>query len=123
MGEGVDVADNPGRRLEPVELLAGLDVDGLQVPLERAVEDDVAGGGEGTRPHRERLWNRPDDFAGARIPRDEVAEVVLSLRRIHRESRSDIGLPRRVRYLERLVVHADVVGRAMKKAGFRGEAA
>src|SRR5205823_11785310 len=100
MGEGVDVADDPGRGLEFVELLTGLDVDRLQVAFERAVEDDVAGGSERARPHRERLRNRPDDFAGARIPRNEVAEVVFALRRKHRQCRTDIGLARGVRYLE-----------------------
>jgi hypothetical protein len=37
MGESVDVADDPGRSLEFIEFLAGLDVDGLQIPLERAL--------------------------------------------------------------------------------------
>ena len=44
---GVDVADDARRGLEPVELATVAGVDRLQVALERAVEHDVARGGQG----------------------------------------------------------------------------
>src|SRR5262249_60822406 len=43
---GRDVADDAGRSLELVELLAGLGVDRLQIAFKRAVEHHVAGGRE-----------------------------------------------------------------------------
>ena len=45
--------------------------------------------------------------------------MVAAGRRIHAERRADEGLARRVRDLERLVVHADVVGRHVEQAGAR----
>src|SRR4029078_6654001 len=118
---GRDVADDAGRSLELVELLAGLGVDGLQIAFERAVEHHAAGWREGTRPHRELLLDRPDDLAGPGVPGDEVAHVGFALRRIHRQRRPDIRLTRRVAHPERLVVHADVVGRHVEQAGVRWE--
>src|SRR5262249_11258691 len=50
---GGHVADDAGGRLELVEFLAGLGVDGLEVAFERAVEHHAAGGRQGTRPCRE----------------------------------------------------------------------
>src|SRR5262245_65635977 len=67
---GRDVADDAGRSLELVELLAGLGVDGLQIAFERAVEHHAAGSGQGTRPHRELLLDRPDDLAGPGVAGD-----------------------------------------------------
>src|SRR5262245_57910379 len=52
---GGDVSDDAGRRLELVEFLAGLGVDGLEIAFERAVEHHAAGGRQGTRPDRELL--------------------------------------------------------------------
>src|SRR5262249_5257221 len=40
---GHDVSDDAGRRLELVEFLAGLGVDGLEVAFERAVEHHASG--------------------------------------------------------------------------------
>src|SRR5208283_3190575 len=59
----------------------------------------------------------PDDLAGPCIPGDEVAEVVFTLRRVHRQCRSDVGLAGGVRHLEGLVIHADVVGRHVEQPG------
>src|SRR5690349_15715727 len=78
---GVDVADDPRRRLEAIQLLAVLRIDRLQIALQRAVEDDVAGGRKRARPHRERFRIGPEDLALAGVPGDEVPEVLLALRR------------------------------------------
>ena len=43
---GGDVADDAGRSLELVELLARLGVDRFQLAFQRPVEDDAAGGRE-----------------------------------------------------------------------------
>mgnify|MGYP006171866891 CR=1 FL=1 len=45
---GIDVADDAGRRLELVELLARLGIDRLEVTFERSVEHHAAGGSERT---------------------------------------------------------------------------
>src|SRR6185312_14485834 len=71
---GGDVADDAGRRLELVKLLAVL-IDRLQVAFQRAVEDDIAGSGERSRPDRELLRLRPDDLALCSIPGNEVAHA------------------------------------------------
>src|SRR5262249_34652666 len=70
---GRDVADDAGRRLELVEFLARLGVDGFEISFESAVEHDAAGCRQSARPHRERLLHRPDDLPGARVPGYEVA--------------------------------------------------
>src|SRR5262249_60152374 len=64
---GGHVSDDAGRRLELVEFLAGLGVNSLEVAFERSVEHHAAGGRQGTRPHRERLRQRPDDLAGLSV--------------------------------------------------------
>src|SRR5439155_9417306 len=116
---GGDVSDDAGRRLELVKFFACLGVDGLEVAFERAVEHHAARGRQGTRPDREQLFVRPDDLAGLAVPGNEVAHVRFTRRRVHRQSRSDIGLARRVAHPERLIVHADVVGRHVEEAGVR----
>src|SRR4029077_2355886 len=65
---GGHVSDDAGRRLELVEFLARLGVDGLEIAFERAVEHHAAGGRQGTRPHRKQLFVRPDDLAGLAVP-------------------------------------------------------
>ena len=107
----------PDGVLELVELLARLGVDRLEVAFQRAVEDDAAGSRQSARPDRELLRIRPDDLAGLAVPGDEVAHVAVARRRIHRQGRADIGLPRGVAHLERLVIHADVVGRHVEELG------
>ena len=93
-------------------------VDRLQVAFERAVEDDVAGGRQRAAPDREFLGLGPDDLAGAGIPGDEVAHAAMAVRRrIHRQGRADVRLAGRVLDLERLVVHAHMVGRHVEQAG------
>src|SRR5262249_18395949 len=116
---GVDVADDAGRSLEPPELLAGIGIDRLDVAFERSVEDDVAGRGERAAPYRERLRIRPLDLAGAGIPGDEVAEGVATGGRIHAQCRTDVWLARGVADAERLIVHADVVGRHVEQFRLR----
>src|SRR6267378_5389452 len=116
---GGDVADDAGWGLELVELLAGLGVDRLEVALQRAVEHHTTGGGQRTRPDRELLLVRPGDLAGLAVPGDEVTHVGLAGRRIHRQRRPNIGLACRVAHLERLVVHADLVGRHIEQLGIR----
>src|SRR6266480_7191172 len=56
---GRHVSDDAGRRLELVEFLARLGVDGLEIAFERAVEHHAAGGRQGTRPDRKQLFVRP----------------------------------------------------------------
>ena len=116
---GHDVADDARRRLEPVQLLAGLGIDRLQVAFQRAVEHHAALGRHRAGPDGELLRIGPDDLALGRIPGDEVAHVGLPGRRIHRQCRTDIGLARSVRHAERLVVHAHVVGRHVEQLGLR----
>ena len=116
---GGHVADDAGRRLELVEFLAGLGVDGLEVAFERAVEHHAASRCQSTRPDRELLFHRPDDLAGLAVPGNEVAHVGLAGRRVHRQRGPDIGLARRVAHPEWLIVHADVVGRHVEQAGVR----
>src|SRR5262249_7071113 len=65
---GGHVSDDAGRRLEPVEFLARLGVDGLEIAFERAVEHHAARGGQGTRPDREQFFVGPDDLAGLGVP-------------------------------------------------------
>src|SRR5262249_12947971 len=108
---GGHVADNAGRRLELVEFLARLGVDSLEIAFERTIEHHAAGGRQGTRPDRKQFFVRPDDLAGLAVPGNEVAHVRFAGRRVHRQSRPDIGLARRVAHPEWLIVHADVVGR------------
>src|SRR6202012_1472599 len=69
---GHDVADDAGRRLELVKLLAGLCVDRLQITFKRAVEDHATGCRQGTAPSRELLLVRPDNLSGLVIPGDEI---------------------------------------------------
>src|SRR5262245_7842789 len=57
---GGDVSDDARRRLELVEFLAGLGVDGLEIAFERAVEHHASSRCQGTRPDRELLFDRPD---------------------------------------------------------------
>ena len=73
MPVGRHVADDPRRRLEPVELLAGLHVDRLEIPFERVAEDKPIRRRQGARPNREGLLVRPFDLADTGIPRDEEA--------------------------------------------------
>ncbi len=113
------IADDAGRSLELVELLAGLGVHGLEIALKRSVEHHAARGRECAGPDRELLGDRPDDLSGLGIPGNEVAHVALAGRRIHRQGRAHIGLARGVAHLERLVVHADVVGRHVEQASLR----
>src|SRR5262249_17929775 len=80
---GGHVSDDAGRRLELVEFLACLGVDGLEIAFERAVEHHAAGGRQGTRPDRKQLFVRPDDLAGLAVPRNEVAHVRFAGRRVH----------------------------------------
>src|SRR3546814_2914985 len=49
---GGDVADDARGRLEAVEFFSGHRIDRLQIALEGAVEDHVAGRREGAGPHR-----------------------------------------------------------------------
>src|SRR6185312_10024831 len=112
------VADDSGGRLELEQLLAVLRAHGLEVALERAVEHEVARGGQRTGPHGEALGLRPYDLARARIPRDEVTHAAVAVRgREHREGRADVRLTRGVLNLERLVRHADVIGRHHEEPG------
>ena len=116
---GHHVADDARWRLELVKFFAGLGINRLQVPFQRAVEHHTARRSQGTRPHREQLRIGPDDLSGLAVPGNEVAHVGLASRREHRQGRPDIGLARRVAHLERLVVHADVVRRHVEQLGFR----
>src|SRR3546814_4273910 len=93
-------------RLEAVEFFSGHRIDRLQIALEGAVEDHVAGRREGAGPHREGLLLRPHDLTLGGIPGDEIAEVVAAGGGIHREGRPDVGLAGGVGNLERLIVHA-----------------
>src|SRR6185369_17918351 len=68
---GGHVSDDAGRRLELVEFLARLGVDGLEIAFERAVEHHATGGRQGTRPDRKQLLVRPDDLAGLAVPGNE----------------------------------------------------
>src|SRR3546814_6514205 len=106
-------------RLEAVEFFSGHRIDRLQIALEGAVEDHVDGRREGAGPHREGLLLRPHDLTLGGITGDEIAEVVAAGGGIHREGRSDVGLAGGVGNLERLIVHADVVGRHVEQAGLR----
>ena len=56
-----------------------------------------------------------NDLASSAIPDREVASVRLALRREHRQRRANVRLARRVRNLEGLVVHADVVDRDVEE--------
>ena len=116
-----DVADDARRGLEAVELPAGIGVHGLEIAFQRAVEDDVAGGRERAAPYRERFGVGPDDLPAAGVPGYEVAQVRAAGRRKHGKSGADVGLAGGVGHLERLVVHADVVGRHVEQAGPRRE--
>src|SRR4051812_14092935 len=59
-----DVADDPGRRLELVELLVHVvRIDALDVTLERAVAGEISRGDERAAPHRELLGLALDDLA------------------------------------------------------------
>src|SRR3546814_20617892 len=89
---GCDVADDVRGRLEAVEFFSGHRIDRLQIALEGAVEDHVAGRREGAGPHREGLLLRPHDLTLGGIPGDEIAEVVAAGGGIHREGRPDVGL-------------------------------
>ena len=51
----------------------------------------------------------------------KLPRLVSPLRREHRQGRADIGLAGGVGDLERLVIHADVVGRHVEQAGLRRE--
>src|SRR5256885_6769427 len=110
---GIHVADDSRGRLELVELLADVvGIDALQVALEGAVARDASGRDERPAPDRELLGLGLHDLAGAGIPDDEVAHAaVAARRREHRERRCHERLARGVLDLERLVVHAHVVGR------------
>src|SRR5262249_34486465 len=65
---GRHVSNDAGRRLELVEFLARLGIDGLEVAFERSVEHHAAGGRQGARPDRELFRQRPDDLAGLAVP-------------------------------------------------------
>src|SRR5262245_56606128 len=80
---GGDVSDDAGRRLELVEFLARLGVDGLEIAFECAVKHHASSRCQGTRPDRELLFDRPDDLAGLAVPGNEVAHVGLARRRVH----------------------------------------
>src|SRR5262249_13295348 len=116
---GHHVADDARWRLELVQFLAGLGINRLQIAFQRAVEHDTARRGQGTRPHREQLRIGPDDLAGLAVPGNEVAHIGLASRREHRQGRPDIRLARRVAHSDRLVIHADVVGRHVEQLGLR----
>src|SRR5262245_31733299 len=79
---GGDVSNDAGRCLELVEFLARLGINSLEVPFERSVEHNAAGGRQGTRPDRELLWYRPDDLAGPAVPGNEIAHVAFAGGRI-----------------------------------------
>src|SRR5918997_4475832 len=93
VAEGVDVADDAGGRAEAEQLAPVALVHRLDVALERPVEDDVARGGQRPGPDREALRPRPDDLPLARVPGDEVAEVLLALRRGNGKRRAGEGGP------------------------------
>src|SRR5262249_19550139 len=116
---GRHVSNDAGRRLELVEFLARLGIDGLEVAFERSVEHHAAGGRQGARPDRELFRQRPDDLAGLAVPGNEVAHVGFAGRRIHRQRRPDIGLACRVADPERLIVHSELVGRHGQHTGVR----
>src|SRR5690606_28136422 len=119
MLEGIDVADDAGRGLELVKFLA-LRIDGFDVAFERTVEDHVTGRGKSTGPHRELLWDRPDDLTRCCVPGDKVAHAAMAIRRgIHRHGCAHIGLAGRVAHPVGRVVHADMVRRYIEKARFR----
>ena len=119
---GHDVADDARGRLELVKLLARLGVDRLEIPFERAVEHHVPGRRQGARPDRELFRHRPLDLTLGVVPGDEVAHAAMAVRRrIHRQRGADIGLAGGVGDAERLVVHADVVGRHVHQVGLGAE--
>src|SRR5205085_10064144 len=74
IGDGV--ADDTGADLELPEQLARAGVRRLEPTVERAVEDDIAGGDEGAAPDRKGLPNSPHFPAIGRVPGDELAPVV-----------------------------------------------
>src|SRR5262249_30671493 len=79
-----------------------------------------ARGRQRARPYGEALWLRPDDLADCRIPGNEVTHAAMAVRGgEHGERGADIGLARRVFHLERLIRHADVVGRNEDEARLR----
>src|SRR4051812_5995502 len=57
------VADDPGRSLEPPEILAGLPVDRLEPAFHGSVEDEAASGGERPAIRCEGLLDLPDHLA------------------------------------------------------------
>src|SRR5882762_3622431 len=114
------VADDPGGRLELPQFLAVLRAHRLDVAFQRAVEGDITRGGQGARPYRETLRLGPGALAGRRIPGDEIAHAAMTVRgREHGQGGAHIGLARRVLDLERLVGHADMVGRNEDQARLR----
>jgi hypothetical protein len=116
--EGIDVADDAGRGLELVELLAVL-IDRLDIAFQRAVEDHVAIGRQCARPDRKLLGLRPDDLAVGSIPGDEIAHIGAARCRIHCNGSADIGLACGVAHLIGLIIHADMVGRHVEEPGLR----
>src|SRR3954462_10614061 len=109
------VADDPGRSLEPPELLAGLPVDRLEPAFHRSVEDQAAGGGECPAIRRERLLDLPDHLALRGVPGDEAAAIAARARE-HAHDGADGRLADRVLHFHAFVIHADVVGRDVEEA-------
>src|SRR3954452_11770049 len=66
---GDRLADDPGAAFELPEELTGTRVDRFEPPFHRAVEDDVARRRDRAAPDGKVLLDRPDLFAGDRIPR------------------------------------------------------
>ncbi len=87
-----------------------------EVALKRAVASDAASRRQDARPNRERLVDCLNDLACVGIIDGELAGVRLTLGREHRQRRANVRLARRVRDLEGLIVHADVVGGDVEEA-------
>src|SRR5215470_2879268 len=76
---GVHVADDPGGRLEPEQLLVDVSsIDALQVALEAPEAGDPAGGHQRAAPHRELLGVRLHDLACRGIPGNEVPHAPMA---------------------------------------------
>src|SRR3546814_11144903 len=89
---GGDVAADARGRLEAVEFFSGHRIDRLQIALEGAVEDHVAGRREGAGPHRAALLLRPHDLTLGSTPAHAIAEVGATEGGRNREARTAVEL-------------------------------
>src|SRR5213594_5105267 len=100
------IADDAGWGLELPQGLARFRVHRFQPSFHRAVEDHVAGGGEGSAPVRQPFLHAPHLLTGRRIPCDELAPVAAGTRMAD-DDRADVRLARLILDLNSLVIHAE----------------